>query len=219
MATLEIRPGTSPFNDGWVQSADAAWANVLAGYVAGFSNISNTTFTAGTNFTGSEYRGAQVFLQMGLSDPVLTGAIINSVTLEMTKSSGSASGFINEARIYNRTGGIGTSWYRTQAEYAALPIAATLDVTSSISNGVVTFTSDSGFAAAVEAAIGGTIGFVICNDLFAAGTTPTTNRSINFSSANDATAANRPALIIDYTPASAIAIPVFDHHYRTMRAA
>lgn len=218
MATLEIRPGTSPFNDGAVLSSDTVWANVLAGYVAGFSNTGATQHTVGTQLSGADYNVGQMFLQFELTDPVLTGATINSVTFEARKNSGGAAGII-EARIYNRGGGIGTSWYRTQSEYAALPIAATLDVTSSISNGIVTFTSDSGLAAAVEAAIGGTIGFAICNDRFASGTAPTGSESINLNSANDGTAANRPALIIDYTPASGVVIPKFDHHYRMMRAA
>jgi hypothetical protein len=219
VATLEIRPGTSPFNDGTVLSSDAAWATVLAGYSAGFVNTSGTVHQAGTEFNGSVYRAGQIFLRMDLSDPVLTGATINSATLEMRKSSGAASGFVIEARIFDPDTGVTTADYRTSAQFAALTLGATLDVSGSLSNGVYSFASASGLASAVQSAIGGFIGFAVCNDLFAAGTTPTTNRSINFSSANDATAANRPALIIDYTPASAIAIPVFDHHYRTMRAA
>lgn len=201
MATLEIRPSTSPFNDGYIASVNASWATVRDGYSAGFSNTSNTTITIGTTFDGSVYQVLEAFLRFDLSDPVLTGASINSVTLEMRKSSGSQNGFIAQARIYDPGSTVTTADYRTAAQFGAATLVATLDFTSTLSNGVYSWTSEAAFVTEAQASIGGFLGLVICNNGFAAATAPTDGDSVNFNSANDATAANRPALIIDYTPA------------------
>jgi hypothetical protein len=101
--------------------------------------------------------------------------------------------------------------------YAALTEVATVTAPGSAQTFQVTLDADG--LAAVNAAIaaGSTVGFMWVSANIVAGTAPSGDERYQHAASENGTAASRPALIVEYDiPAP---IPVFDHHYRMMRAA
>jgi hypothetical protein len=90
--------------------------------------------------------------------------------------------------------------------------------TTSIGTGAKTLTSEAALAAAIEAALGGTLYVHLSSSRQRTGTAPSGNEYIEIFTGNYSTESYRPKLTFDYeTATSGISIPVAMCHYRRLR--
>ena len=206
MATATIYPSDSDT----VRSSNGTFTTMLSGSSL-VIHTSNTNLRAGQVYSASVYYGYEAFLKFDLSS-IPSGSTINSVAFQ-TKVAERIAGVGNE-NIYVASvadfGTIDTADWRNRAALVALTPMATLATVAGggapVVNDTTTFTeSGSALRTWVAAAAGGNAFCMMWNDYLESGSAASASQYIGFYYEGDATPANRPQLIIDYTaPASGI---------------
>lgn len=144
------------------------------------------------------------------------GAIVTDVTFEWTNNSANVSGGEVQAILEFAAGPITTADWQDGTELAALTVwgAIPKSGTYQTNNATNQVSLNSTAIAAVQTALraGTTISFMVVDQNQIDDIAPAGNDRYDILSEQNGTAANRPALIIDYRMP-----PVMDHHYRMMR--
>lgn len=200
--------------DGYVASASATYATAAAGYVAGFSNTSGTSWITGQRLNAGTYTLHQASVRWALT-AIPTGAIITAASIRVTNSGSPPAGRL-ETYFKDRDPGavISTADYVDQATLSGLDTFATMPTANNGSDTVYTLTGTAALRAKIQANIGGNIGCMVVSAGQVSSSAPSADERWSFQSVEDATEGDRPALIVDYRMP-----PVMDHHYRMMRAA
>lgn len=200
MAITTIRPA-SVQSDGYINSASATYSTARGAYTAGFVNNGGGFVIAGQRLNGSSNELYQAHFGNYDLSSIPSGAIITGVDFECTTNSGTVTADVDMKMLGYDAGGFVTSAdFRNGTTAAGLTSYGDFPATS---NNTTTTTWQAPFnaagIAAVQAAIGGTFGFVLIDDDFIAGTPPAGDGRYLIRSSEDATEAYRPALIITWT--------------------
>jgi hypothetical protein len=217
MPTTTIRPASTQ-SDGHVRSDSAPYSDARDGYVAGVQASTLATIITGQRLNSGTYNLFQGFvgdLDMSVFPP---GAQATGVEFEYTTNSSSIGAESDLEMLGFDAGAFVTSAdYQTGAAVASLTNCGTIDATA---NNTATTTYRVAFnsagIAAVQAAIdaAGKFGIALIATDFVNNIAPSGDGRYTIRSSEDATAAYRPALIVEYRMPA-----VMDHLYRTMRAA
>lgn len=185
--------------DGYIQSVSTVYATAASSYVAGFVNSGNTLWQAGQRLNGANYELYQAHIRWSLASIPTTARII-SASIRVTNS-GSPPANRKDTYFRDRDpGGVITSAdYVDQTTLAAMDLFATMPTANNGSNTTYTLTGTAAFIAKIQANLGGNVGCIVVSDTQVSSTAPTTADQWTFKSAEDATAGNRPALIVDYS--------------------
>lgn len=207
MASLTVYSGAA---DGHITSSDddPNYANARAG-TPSFSFTASTggaTATTGQRFpSGLQYDVMQSFHNFDVS-AIPAGATIDAVELAIWPTSDqSATDFTIQARTKDWGAALTTADWTAGASLSGLTLLATLS-TAGLSTGAYQAFTENGTALrdAVAAALAGdgVVRVMLSSDRTAAGTTPTGNEFVIYSSADEAGTTQDPKLTITYTPAA-----------------
>jgi hypothetical protein len=217
MPTTTIRPASTQA-DGFIRSDSATYATARGSYVAGTVNNGNTTFITGQRLSAGTYNLFQGFIgDLDLS-VIPAAAVVTGVTFEYTTNSSTISAASDlEMLGFDAGATVLSGDYQNGTAVAGLTNYGTIDATA---NNAATTTYQQAMnaagIAAVQAAVtaAGKFGIALIATDFVNNVAPSGEGRYTIRASEDATAAYRPALIIDYRMP-----PVMDHLYRTMRAA
>ncbi len=185
--------------DGYEYSESGTYANVQAGYVAGFTNSGSSPWTTGQLLGAGPLYG---LLQAQARYPLTVipaAARIVAGSFQLTNS-GTPTAGISDTILKGRDPGssITSADYLAISSLAALSTLATIPTTSNGANQTYITAGTAALVSYIQANIGGNIGFSAVSANALAGTPPTGDERWNFKSIEDATPANRPALIVTY---------------------
>ena len=199
MATTTIRPASSQ-RDGYTRSDDTVYATARSDTTPDVVNSTASTFITGQRYNSGTFLLWLAYMGFDLSS--LNGKKITAVTVEYTTNSSSVSN-ASDIKIldYNTDGIIGSDdWYPGDT-VAGWTVFGTIPSTN---NGTTTTYQISLNASAVaqaqaDADASDYFGVTLASADFINGTSPgTSDHRYTIRSSENATAAYRPALIVDY---------------------
>ncbi len=215
MTTTTIRP-TSTQRDGRVRSSNAVYATVQTGSSLNTVNSTDPT-TTGQRETAGTYEIFEVFASMDCSG-ISTAAAVTAASVEITFSSTTVS---TVSDLEFRSGDAGalveTADWIDASTLASRTLYGTIAAASIATSTTVQCTLNADGIAAVQAAVvaGGYFSFVLVSKLAREGTAPGAgvDQRVNIRTSENATAGNRPALIVDH-----VSRPVMTTHYLNQMA-
>lgn len=199
MTVLTDRPSSTQA-DGFDRSDSAVYALARASYIAGSNSNSGTTIITGQRNNAGTYQLFQGFVRFSLST-IPTTSIVLSATFEYTTSSAAISaesdlemlgydaGTLVEAADYQGGAGVGSL-----ANYGTIDATANSTATTTYQKAL-----NSTGVAAIQANLGGNFGMALIATDFVNNSAPAGDGRYTIRSSEDATAANRPALIVTYS--------------------
>lgn len=178
-------------------------------------SVSGTTFSTFWDYN-TTYRVNEAFFGFDLTSPTSgdapsAGATITSVTLNMYLIEHGSVARTKEVYAYDWGAEVGTGDWRTVAQLQALydsgdGVVASYAIPSGWggNEGNHDFTTGDGAAAAVSAAIGGTLRLLMADAAHRAGSTPTARGYCSWASANHGTESYRPLLTVEWTAGAGV---------------
>lgn len=202
MTTLTIRPGSANSTSiGGLRSSDATYATARGGTGTFTSIESAPTISGGQRLLTGTYDLNEMFFGFPVGSAV-AGAVVLSAVFEWTTNSANVSGGLAQAILAFDAGNIQTGDWQDGTELAALASWGSIPGTGFQTNSTTYQVSLNATAiASIQTTLraGGTVAFMVVAQAQVDNTAPVGNNRYDILSEQDATAGNRPALIINYT--------------------
>lgn len=200
MTTAVIYSTTDDWNVNSGNNSGEGYPAVRAGVNFSQDAQFSMLYSCGQEFQGgANYHASQMFLSFDTSAIDITQTVL-SATLSLVAASVYATSEGLQARVLNwGAPPVTTSDFSPGATFATLPLVGSLAY-SAMTSGTRFDLTDSGLAAQIVK--GGTTRLVLCSDLFAAGTAPTTAPNLLQLRSGTNTTTTAPRLTVTYAVTS-----------------
>ena len=215
MTQTTVRPASTQ-RDGRVRSSNATYATAQTGSTLNTVNTTDPS-TTGQRETAGTFEIFEFFASMDCSG-ITSSQAVTRAQVEITFHSATVSA-ASDLEIYAANAGatVDTADWIDATTLAGLTLYGTIPAASISANATVQCELNAAGVAAVQTSVGaaGFFSFVLVSKLVRQGTAPGAgvDQRVNLSTSENATAARRPALIVDH-----VSRPVLTTHYLNQMA-